>query len=532
MRLQGPLFFLLFALLYNGKSVAFDLQGSTVGCQGPVADFKLVTMNSKVLLNKKFLDQHNDTTVRAAIELQLKHLMGYFNNTSKAGLNVALSAYREAPDIIKIEKVKYGYQLEIDNYLRNQGYYKYAVDAYIDKALKRGYADSDDEALLISYKTKVLVADCSDKSFSPNTEVELPLDPFLSVWLEAPSKRKLREFNGHKLLASSCFIDEIADFGQAGISWFFWSPATTKRNTKDMFLTCKVAADQIVKPRFEITRTLDKVTPPQKTFFSSETPLVLSAIFGVVTWGDPFSKVNFESAQEMASRMLTHCQKAENVPTCLSIWRPAFRPQKDGKLLEFGAFSFFEYLRYLMTVVKPESVSTERNSADIQVKIAGVFRDSGKPVSVTVYYGKTSLNSSTPVPETYFKFLHTSLKNADSLSYFGHAGLGMNLDFAALSEAFKKRSYPNFRRTKNLWLGVYNCEGFSYFGFDLNPIFSPGQKLLLTQTSGIEVDAKFPMAQIEVMSRLFSDKTTHTFSILSQYVRTKDFLTETMFTYR
>lgn len=530
MRLQESLYFLFFALLYCVNLVASDLEGGPVGCRSSIADFKRVTMHSQVLLNKNFLNQRPNAAIQSAIELQLKHLMGYFNNTSENGLNVALSAYREAPVLLKTENIKYGHQLIIDNYLSEQNY-KFSIDAYTQKALKRGYTESNDDALLITYKTNILIADCSDKSFSAESEAKLPLDPFLSLWVEDAAKRKSREFNGKNLLVSNCSADEIVDFGQIGLSWFFWSPITLKKNKKEIFLHCEVVKNLLISPKFEVAKIVSKINPPGKDFFKAENALAISAIFGVVWRTDQFTPLNYNSVDKMVNLMLTHCQQAENIPACLSVWKSALGPQEDGKYLELGAHSFFEYLRYLMTVVKLSSFTTVKNSEDLQLKLSGVFRDSGKPLTISVYYGKTSFNSKTPVPETYIKFLNTSLKSADSISYFGHAGLGLNLNFSILSDAFKKKSSSNFRRTKNLWLGIYNCEAFSYFGFDLYPIFVHGQKLLLTQTSGIEVDAKFPIAQIEIINRLFSESKLNTFSILNNYVATSDFLTETMLTF-
>ena len=512
------IFFILAASPFLRAEV---VKGSTIGCQQDVAEFKQLVMTSQVLLNKNFMSNDSKSQISEAIDWQLKHLFGYFNNSrNQNNLNVALSGYRQSPIIVEVKNAKYSSKLVVQNYLADQPYV-FPLTEYVKKALKRGFTEEADDAVLITYKVSLIVADCSFVEFPASRVIKLPLDPYVSLWLEEPAKRGARTFNGKtQEKVSNCSADEVANFGQNGIAWFFWKPQN-----------CELNSNAVVMPSFEVKQKLSSVAELTKDFFKDKNKLKFSAVFGVISYLDFFSKLNYDKVNQLASSNLTHCVAAKNIPECFTFWKPAFQIQGDEKFLEPGAIGFFVYLRHLTTLVKVKKFSTENSAEQISYKIEGVLRDSGVPVEATVYYGKTNFNSNTPVPTNYISFLHDALASSDAISYYGHAGLGVNLNYKRLVAEFKKMNLANIQRKKNLWYGIYNCEAFSYFGWDMQSIFKSGQKMLLTASSGIEVGSWSPVLQIEIINRIFANSNYEKFSMLNHYVQSQDFITATQIEY-
>jgi hypothetical protein len=199
--------------------------------------------------------------------------------------------------------------------------------------------------------------------------------------------------------------------------------------------------------------------------------------------------------------------------------------------MEPGAFHFLTFLRYLPTLVSLDDLKIEKTTdpnQEILIKYRGHFLDSTMPTSGTVYFGTTTLDYGPRISPAYIATLHSGLKDSNALFYVGHAGLGLNFQVNALSKLWKQEHLPAFQRENPIWVGLYNCEGFSYYGFDQERLFKEGKfDLYLTASSGTEAGAKYPLAQLSILNDLFAGKPVNVPKTMANYVQSREFSTIT-----
>jgi hypothetical protein len=133
--------------------------------------------------------------------------------------------------------------------------------------------------------------------------------------------------------------------------------------------------------------------------------------------------------------------------------------------------------------------------------------------------------------KAYVSTLHTALKDSNAIFYVGHAGLGHNFLIEDFTKLWKQDHLPAFKREHPLWVGIYNCEGFSYFGFDQESLFKPGKfDLYMTASSGTEAGAKYPLAQLSILNDLYAGKKVDVTKTMALYVQSREFSTITRVT--
>jgi hypothetical protein len=517
-------------LLTASKAKAGDLSGNPVGCRAANSKLQYFYLNGKVLLNQNFLPASAVELKKLkeeAVEIQLKHLMSFFRTTS-LNMNAVLASYRSEPKILNTELVKYASSFPVDDYLPSSR--GPAMSAYIKRALTRGHVDQSDHALLIHYQSKILIADCSPNGLVPS-QILLPRDPYLSLWIEDKVKRKPRSFGPYKLdHVSNCSSREIVLFGNYDVNWYFWSPVSNGKGE------CQRDDNKMYSPKIAAVNEVEKIEPIHKTFFKSQS-LKVAAIFGIVDQSELFVKNDFLFIKKSVADAFNHCKKLNSVPACLTQWSDLTKAQSNKKYYEPGAFHFFNYLKYLNTLVRIDKVSVtdvDVNSNEVYLKVSGKLIDSNTPIELVSYYGKTTLDYGPRVSKLYLKLLRDSFQEFDSISYVGHAGLGQNLNMRTLNKFWGEDKLTQVSRTKPLWLGIYNCEAFSYFGFDLDTIFKPGFKnVVLTETIGTDSGSKFPLSQLSLINNLYSnhaqDSSRDIQKVMGRYVSGRDFLTSLRF---
>jgi hypothetical protein len=494
--------------------------GHPMGCKSE-SYLKKVSLHGKVLLHDAFMPASLKEKVNIreeAIESQVKHLMSYLKNSADKKSHAVLSSFRGKIGILKIEKAKYGSSFSVDSYLpTSRGI---AQSSYIKKALLRGSVDKNDNAEIIHYQIELMVADCSEKTETLKKTI-LPLDPFLSFWIEQKNKRLPRGTPPVRLEGiSNCLSDEILLFGNADVSWYFWSP-----------LKCHLDAQVTYSPEINELEKLPKIKNLKEDFLSSP-DLKLSAIFGIIDSSSYFAPIDIQKMKNLSFQKLTQCQKINVIAECLTLWKDALGPQKDDKYFEPGAFHFFNFLKFLNTfiTIKKIKMAEDQSPVDILISLEGTLIDSGTPVVFDVYYGKTSLDYGPRVSMNYLKLLHDSFNHYDSISYVGHAGLGQNLKVEVLNKLWKEEKLSPVMRSKPLWLGIYNCQAFSYFGPDLKGLFKKGTfRLFLTETTGMDSGAKFPLSQFYYLNAYLSKKANKASGdinqVMGQYTTQDQFLT-------
>jgi hypothetical protein len=508
--------------------IPYTTQADLLGCKEAEGNAKKFVLESKILLNKKFmpagLDNKNlEAFYKASIEFQIKHLMGFFKNTKDNGLNAALYAYRGPVKILKIGEVNYDIAMPVDNYLpqdRGEG------TEYVRNALKIGKTEVSDKAVEIAYSVELMVSDCSIGGFFSGPKISLPLDPYLSLWLENKSKRQPRVLGPSKIAsASNCSSYEITLFGNNNVSWFFWSPVT-KYGEKN----CNIENDKtLITPKIGQIEIVPRSPKLKKDFFQNKKAFNFAVMFGEIdSTSGYFAKVNYAWMKKIITENLSACLKTTIVPECLTLWNPAVGAQEDNKYHEPGVYSFLIFLKHLSTQVKLASFQIEQSPVDMALQIKGVLRDAGTPIEVAVHMGRTSLDYGPAAPSSYVKFTHDAFKEADSIAYVGHAGVGTNLNIKILEELWNRDHLPSIKRIGPIWIGLYNCEGVSYFGFDLDKIFQKNKvKAIETFTSGTMSGPEFPLLHLLTLNNVFSGREVKIKDIFRLEYSGREFIAET-----
>jgi hypothetical protein len=515
----------------KSHNVNYSLMSAPLSCKVKEATAKKFTIQSKIILNKKFIPDNIspkdlDQLIDDSIERQVKHLMGYYKNTKNNELNAALFAYRNLLNKSVVKDTTYGADITIDKYLpESRGNDSHP---YLKKAQQIGFTKKNDQAIEVDYNMELMLSDCTPKGFNQKNIVTLPLDPYLSLWLEDGKFRTARSIGPFKIdHASNCSSYEITLFGTSEVNWFFWSPVNSAPESKPCL---------IEGPRKVITPVISKVEtvtrPPKltKDFFKNKSKLNFSAIFGEIDNSDYFTKHVHNDLKKEITGILSKCLKAV-VPECLSLWNPLVSAKADKKFYEPGTQSFLVFLKYLTTLVKIDSfefTSDKKAEKDIVLMIKGRLIDSLMPINVSVYLGRTSLDYGPPASPEYTKFTYEAFKNADSISYVGHAGLGRNMNIFDLQKIWKRDKLKDFSRSEPLWIGLYNCEGVSHFGFDLNNVFKENKiQAIETFTSGVMSGPDFPLFQLLILNKVFANEAVSISDIITNDFSSSEFLTET-----
>lgn len=514
----------------------WGLTGSLVGCQNGNSHLKKVSIGGKVMLQQAFLPiiaSEQEKIIDEAIEFQIKHLMGYFRTTHVNGVNIALSSYREKFEILKKISVKYGSDVIIDDYLLPaRSLVGPNSSSYFKKALEVGKIKASDPALMIEYKTQLLIADCSEGDFQKLNQIVLPLDPFLSFWAEDKSHWQSRKFDSKELQqVSNCLASEIVSFGNAEQNWFFWSPIEAKWDSAGKKHDCVIKENsRVYQPTLNVKENLPTAEVVGSDFFKDVKQLKFYAAFGVISTNEYFEKIDFLKYKNFILDAVKKCSQSNLTAKCLSAWDMKPLQGAAGKMVEPGSFHFFLFLKYLHNIaeVKTTDILTTKNSnSEIQLRLKGRLRDSKTPIEISIYLGPTSLDYGPPVSKAYVNFLHQALAEADVISYLGHSGLGANLSMDNYIKLWRQYRLKIPQRSKPLWFGIYNCEGFSYFGFDQYKIFKPGtMDLITTSSSGVEAEAKFPLAQLFAVDRMMAGQKVLIKEIMGKYVQSQNFYAE------
>ncbi|MBY0412580.1 MAG: hypothetical protein K2Q18_00370, partial [Bdellovibrionales bacterium] len=478
-----------------------------IGCESTQGSTKKILLESSIVLNKKFIPSNEKNFVSVSIEKQIQHFLGYLKNTKYQNLNTALLAYR-GPIKFKVSSGTYGLDLDIDEYLPLDRYKN--SDHYILNAMRDGLTKKSQKALIIKYTVELMIADCSPKSVLENTPIVLPLDPFLSMWVGKKEDRSKRAIGPFILpQVSNCNTSNMVIFGGPEVGWYFWSPLNGEG---------KACAERgVVTPKISVIAEMPKSPALSKKFFQTKGPLKFSAIFGEVDSSDFYTPKNIEVIKDFVEKNLLGCMK-DLSQKCMESWTSYLVLQKDGKFLEPGIHSFLSFLKYLNSSVEMTSFkkNSTHNLEEMNFVIAGKLKSSRKEIEIQVFFGKTNLDFQSRPSKSYLLFTHEAFKEADIISYVGHAGLGKNMLTTELSKRWEVQKIPPIKRDKPIWLGVYNCEAASYFGFDLNLLFkSKSMKVLETLTSGSNSGAEFPLFHLSALDALF----THGNVNLGEYLK-------------
>jgi hypothetical protein len=532
--------FALPIILFLLCTQAFAVTGELIGCKTKNSSMKTMTLNGKVLLNLAFLPEsqaEQDETINQAIELQIKHLIGYFRTTHDNGLNMALSSYRKKIEILKKQPIKYGNDFAVNEYLRPARDLQVpSTSNYLKKAFGVGKVSAKDDAILVDYETDLIVADCSVTDFKKLDPIVLPIDPFLSLWVDDKNQRHSRKFDGKEMPeVSNCISSEITSFGHSEQIWFFWSPIEKKKDVEGKTHSCKISDNsRIYQPILTEKTKMDSPGDLTADFFKDLKNVKFYGVFGTISDHQYFEQVDMDKYRTAISSTVLKCTQSKTIAHCLSEWENSVKRGEKEKPVEPGTYYFFSFLKFLYTVGKISSIDilkTADPDKEIQLIAKGRLLDSNVSFEVKTHLGRTTLDYGPKPTPGYIRFLHEAISDGDAISYLGHSGLGFNVSINNYAHYWKQDKLTFPERTKPLWFGIYNCEGFSYFGFDQLKIFKPGHlNLVVTASSGVEVESRLPMSQLFAIDQILAGKKISIGKLMGKYIQTRDFYTELRWT--
>lgn len=529
----------IFISLVSFRSYGFS--GSTIGCRQKDTSIKQIQFTSQFMLNRTLMDRmlglsvdqkRQDFFVQAA-KFQIQHLVGLFRTTREDGLNAALGSFIGDIVITKVEEsIPYGMNLSLDNYLLPKRDLSLSTNDYVRLAVESGRLTKQDAGVQVSYKTKLTIADCSEGDFEKKLKVVVPKDPFLSLWVESSKSRTLRNWGPQSAVIQKCSANEFVHFGTADQAWFFWSPLTPRRaeTSSQKSEVCEPELGSTFVAEISNVQKVKESPSLDQEFFKEMEKFKFFSIFGEISDDERFAKVDFKKIKSEIEKISKGCVSTKLVSDCLTLWEPLLRFKSPQEQIEPGLYYFLIFLRDLNTIVDLDSfkLNEKVDGNQIQVAAEGRLRNSKKAISLNVFFGRTTLDWGPPATLQYSKFLNEAMKNANSLSYLGHSGLGMNLKMAEWQKLWTRDKLKPIQRTSPLWMGIYNCEGFSYFGNDLEALYRPGHlDVVLTLSTGVEAEAKFPLAQLSAIDFMGTGKKgKQVQELIGKFVHSKDFYTE------
>lgn len=516
-------FFSIIIFLYYAQSNA--LSGTLMGCNSSSSSLKTVTVSGKIQLNRNFIATGQDAykkTIDAAIEMQIKHLVGFYRNTKTGGVNSSISSYRGPVTIKKTEDISYGSEIQAKDFLLpHRSILEGTHSDYITSFLKKKKTAATDPAVAIYYDIDLIIADCSESS---QINPILPLDPFLSFWID-PTEIKDKVWDTDFIPA--CQSYELVDFGNISQNWYFWSPIEKKNRSNNETAICKYDLDKkTYTPVFTKKSDIARSANLEKSFFKIKDHIKLSAVFGTGSSSPKFEQDAIIKYKSFIQRTAEACKSEVLVSACMNLWKTILTPSANEKFLEPGAFYFLSYLQNIYTLVDIKEfdlLKNQNHDKEIYLTLKGQLRNSLRPIVIHVYYGPTSLDYGPRISKDYSSFMHRAFHESDAISYLGHSGLGANVSLKKYSQIWQDDKLPKIQRNSPLWLMLSNCEGFSYFGFDLDSIMNDNIAAIITLSSGVEADVRFPLSQINVLDQIFTKHDVSVTDLMGRHIKSRDF---------
>lgn len=379
----------------------------------------------------------------------------------------------------------------------------------------------------INYSVQLLFSFCTQSSTSTESiavemaKIPVPIDPYLGFWINERRERIVTKTL--KGPVDDCLSNDFLIYGTSPeYAWFYWEPISRSR------AACKITNTKLV------TNFLIKnIKPVEPTSLNETQPKIstkkISAtlVFGTVE--NPKNEKSTLSAKEFLRLVMAvndRC-KTQDSAQCMSYYSEFSNAPKTVRL-EAGQFQLLIFLKYLNVLLDhPQIKISESDEKYFIANISGPSKSDRHDVDLKIYYGPTSLFKSLMAPKNYWKLLQDSFYNSDLVLYYGHAGLGKNLEFAEIEkQAGTKKKFK--ARLNDLYLGIFNCEGFSHFGHDLDKLFKNSYRkkniVHFITTSGVEANVLFMLGYMEQILKKLNIEPNQFVKDFSPYIQSSDFL--------
>lgn len=523
------IFPLIIFLSLNAVAVN-NYESSAIGCRGVSQSFQLKVQSSVSVLNS-FLEtlsaQAEKDVLRQHIEQQLKYLIGISKEYRSIHVSkLAVSAFRDDINYLKTS-------LNTLQLPELESFWGPNISLGSDPYVKELVSHSGQSVLVkkIDYQTNVIVTICAPLPLSTGTlysqleNLFYPLDPYLGFWINGKNERKIITAKNLKSgLVPICLSQDFLIFGTAPeYAWFYWQPVH-----RDGARLCRIE-DKTWVTSFKIEKLENIPLKKETTLFSSNASdeIKIAAVFGQVSDSSNKRIKAYDNLYNDIQAIFDRCQRGQERMACYSELEYYFR--KNQFDLDPGQKSLIDVLKFYAAMVSNHKLTSKKiNESYLQFNLTGLSNFDQKMVSFSVYAGPTGVFNSYLASADYWNFVLTSFYQDDVFLYFGHAGVGQNLALRTVLERSTVKASSFKKRTKDLNLGIFNCEAYSYFGWDLNLLFENNSKtknfVNLVASSGTEVSASFVSAYIENILKAKDVKVESLIENLAGYVLTDDVL--------
>jgi hypothetical protein len=511
--------FLICIFFFYTPTFASDISSmQIIGCNQRAINV-ITQVTSEVDIANAYLEKNENKSdiINEQIEAQIKHWIGISKKFSSSSIKkMALSAYRNNLKILDTSLIQNNLPT-LDAYWNNNIHY--GENPYIKYLLT--LKPENQKYARIKYQIDLAFSICADQKSTDSdiiTQLEsipLPRDPLLTYWINSKTERSTRQIKGvGSGIVPNCISDDFLIYGTSPhYGWFYWEP----RN-ESLAVKCEISQAQLIT-KMSI-KVLSNLNPNKhEKVFSQDAKITGSVIFGVVENPSLNTSDKILLLSEIKARF-DQCAKLD-INDCIQTWSNI----KGTETGQRNLLSFLQYTSALFSKIEFKVLKSDSKFFIIQLNAISKF--SKKLVQIDLYHGPTSTFKSLLAPTEYWNFVKKTLYKSDFLVYFGHAGLGDNLDLKTIQKfSVDKKNYA--KRSTDLNLGIFNCEGFSYYGFGYSSLFkndskAPNHEYILS-SSGVEVRSHFLLGYIEQLLNGNINNFEVFKKAMAAYVKSQDFL--------
>ena len=511
-----------------GRAFALtDYESAAIGCKGVSQSYQINFQSSVDILDSVLKNQNAServATVNAHIERQIKYLIGISKQYKTLNISkLAFSAYRIKPTILS--ETKQMLQLpKLESYWASNIHF--GDDPYV--AALTSYSNRRAEMDQITYQSQVLATVCaplplaSEVLFQQLSNLFYPVDPYLGFWVNTENERTVRTVKNRSTgLIPNCLSDDFLIYGTSpDYGWYYWQPIHRRQNA-----ICKIE-NQTLITQFNVQSILPVSFNPNIKMFTESVDMklqTLTAVFGQVERLGNLA-LSYRALAEDIQNILKQCQTQNESLACYSAFQNYLTSK--AKMLDDGQIGLIHFLKNYTELTQTENVKVRFVSDNyFSLQLNGKNKANQNRTSLLLYGGPTGIFQSYKASTEYWDLVASSLYESDLFLYFGHAGTGKNLSLNTILQNTKLKNLKP--RSKDLNLGIFNCEGYSYYGWDLNSIFKKDDKsysINMVASSGVEVSSLFISAYVENFLKFKNMKVGDFVENMSKYVQSDDFL--------
>ena len=398
--------------------------------------------------------------IESAIQVQLRHLVGFLKHDSKT-LQEGRFLPSAVPPKIEIQKkmiLPYGQDLTLDALEDSH------AGAYQKAATTRGKTSKLDEAIEVHYQARLKILACmkEGKPLPQHLQVLFPYDPYLSYWAVPASERRPFGWEERRMKINPCASPEMVNLKLPSYYWYAYNPRARQKDAEGREGVC----EDLLTPGVSHQEALASLTllPPNPNpidlsdLWQGKTSLQGTLIVGPLQpWTIPTERdIEYLSTRFQGSQT--------DLETLAKDMKNEIGTQLTKKY-DYALGVLLDSLIGWSRILQDTRYTSKKEGGALLIEIQGRLIQSGKPLKLGVFYGRTEAGDPSQSP-THFNHLWKSVKTEDFLFYLGHAGMGNNFSFKQMAQSLKiseKTLSEGLRRRSNFLIGLLTCDSYSYF---------------------------------------------------------------------